>query len=126
MEYLSYDEYISLGGVCDLTAFNRNIDRACSVIDRYTQSRVSRMAEVPKRVKTLCRDLIEFYATNSSVNEKEISSRSESAGVVSESVSYVTKSQDDMQNEISELIEDHLWELTDDNGTPLLYKGCMF
>ena len=33
MIYLTYDEYSAMGGICDLTAFNRNIDRACGVID---------------------------------------------------------------------------------------------
>ena len=37
MQYLDYQEYVSIGGVCDATAFNRNIDRACCMIDIMTQ-----------------------------------------------------------------------------------------
>lgn len=124
MNYLTYEEYTSLGGVLDTTAFNRNIDRACAIVDRYTQSRVSLMEETPERVKTLCRDLVEFLSTNYSANQKEVSSRSESAGAVSESVSYTSKTQEDLQKEITDLVHDHLWQLVDDKGTPLLYKGC--
>lgn len=124
MNYLKFGEYIALGGVYDITAFNRNIDRACAVIDRYTMGRVAKMADVPLRVKALCRDLVEYYYTNSNISEKAIASKTESAGAVSESVSYVSKTNDDISFEIESLIYDHLYMLTDDNGTPLLYKGA--
>lgn len=124
MAYLDYDEYIKIGGVCDLTAFNRNIDRACSVIDAYTFNRIENMAKTPEIVKPLCRDLVEYYATNSNVNEKDVSSWSQSAGPVSESVSYSAKSSDDIGTDIRNLIFEYLWTVTDDNGTPVLYKGA--
>ena len=124
MQYLDYQEYVSIGGVCDTTAFNRNIDRACGVIDNATHNRVECMADVPKQVKALSRDLIEYLATNGNVNEKDVASWSESAGVVSESVSYVTKSKEEMQTDIDGLVYDYLASVTDDCGTPLLYRGC--
>lgn len=124
MEYLTYSEYIALGGVCDLTAFKRNLDRACSIIDSYTYGRVSKMAVIPLRVKDLCRDLVEYYVTNSKVNEKPVSSFSESAGDVSESVSYSVLSTEDKEKEIKDLIFDYLWYMTDDFGVPVLYKGA--
>lgn len=125
MEYLNYNEYISLGGECDETTFNRFIDRASAVIDMATQNRIWKMAKVPKRAKTLCRDLVEYFATNLDFRKKDVASRSESAGVVSESVSYSQKDNETTRTEIKELIEDHLYMVTDDFGTPLLYKGAM-
>ena len=122
--YIEYGEYLSIGGVCDLTAFQRNIDRACSIVDSYTYNRVEKMSSVPLKVKALCRDLIEYFATNSNVNEKEVASWSESAGAVSESMSYVTKSTDDFERDIRNLVFEYLWTVTDDNGTPVLYKGA--
>ena len=122
--YIEYGEYLSIGGVCDLTAFQRNIDRACSIVDSYTYNRVEKMSSVPLKVKALCRDLIEYYATNANVNEKEVASRSESAGAVSESISYVTKSTDDFERDIRNLVFEYLWTVVDDNGTPVLYKGA--
>ena len=124
MTYLTYEEYSNMGGVLDLTAFNRYIDRACGVIDNATHNRVECMADVPKQVKALCRDLIEYLATNGNVNEKDVASWSESAGVVSESVSYVTKTKEEMQTDIDGLVYDYLASVTDDYGTPLLYRGC--
>ena len=41
MTYLTYTEYKELGGnIIDEAAFNRNIDRACAMIDNRTQSRL--------------------------------------------------------------------------------------
>ena len=97
MTYLKYQEYLDLGGVCDETAFKRNIDRACSVIDGYTYNRIEKMSEIPQKAKVLCRDLVEYFATNSNINEKGVASWSQSAGAVSESVSYDTKDTEDIE-----------------------------
>ena len=125
MRYIEYQEYLDIGGVLDSTAFNRNIDRACGVIDNATHNRIECMAEVPKQAKALCRDLIEYLATNGNVNEKDVSSWSESQGPVSESVSYVSKTKEEMQTDIDGIVYDYLASVTDDNGTPLLYRGCI-
>lgn len=124
MRYIEYQEYLDIGGVLDSTAFNRNIDRACGVIDNATHNRIECMKDVPKQAQALCRDLVEYLATNGNVNEKDVSSWSESAGVVSESVSYTTKTDDDICGDIQNLLYDYLASVTDDNGTPLLYRGC--
>lgn len=124
MTYLTYDEYVGIGGTLDLTAFNRNIDRACGVIDNATHNRVECMAEVPQRAKALCRDLIEYLARNS-VTELAVTNRSQSAGGVSESESYATKTADDVYGDIQNIMYDYLLNVTDDKGTPLLYRGAM-
>lgn len=124
MQYLKdHQEYLLLGGVCDATAFNRNIDRACGIIDNATHNRIECMAEVPQRAKALCRDLVEYLARYST-NDVVVSSRSQSAGGVSESESYVTKTDTELQADIDNMIADYLMAETDDNGTPLLYRGC--
>ena len=123
MQYIDFQEYLTIGGVCDATAFNRNIDRACGIIDNGTRNRIEAMATIPPKVKALCRDLVEYLATNNSVTEKAVSSWSEATGPVSESVSYVQKSKDEMQDDIDELIYQYLGSVNDDNGTPLLYRG---
>ena len=125
MTYLTYEEYSKMGGVLDLTAFSRNIDRACGIIDNETHNRIECMSEIPAQAKALCRDLVEYLATNGNVNEKNISSKSESAGAVSESVSYTEKTANDIYGDIQNLLYDYLGSITVDNGTPLLYRGCM-
>ena len=123
MTYLTYEEYSNMGGVLDLTAFNRNIDRACGIIDNATHNRIECMKEVPQRAKALCRDLVEYLARYST-SDMVVSSRSQSAGGVSESESYVTKREVELQADIDNMIADYLMMETDDNGTPLLYRGC--
>ena len=125
MIYLTYEEYSSMGGICDLTAFNRNIDRACGVIDNATHNRIDGMAEVPQRAKALCRDLVEYLARNDTT-EIAVTSRSQSAGGVSESESYATKTADDVYGDVQNMLYDYLGNEKDDKGTPLLYKGAMF
>ena len=124
MTYLTYEEYSNIGGICDLTAFNRNIDRACGIIDNATHNRIEYMADVPQRAKALCRDLVEYLARNDTT-EIAVTSRSQSAGGVSESESYVTKTEVELQADIDNMIADYLMAETDDNGTPLLYRGCI-
>ena len=124
MIYLTYEEYSEIGGILDLTAFNRNLDRACSIIDNATHNRIDCMAEVPQRAKALCRDLVEYLARNDTT-ETAVTSRSQSAGGVSESESYATKTADDIYGDIQNMVYDYLLNVTDDNGTPLLYRGAM-
>lgn len=124
MQYIEYQEYLEIGGVCDSTAFNRNIDRVCGIVDNVTHNRIKNMATIPSKAKALCRDLVEYLATNNNIGEKEVSSWSEATGPLSESISYVQKSKEDRQNEIDELIHQYLESENDDNGTPLLYRGC--
>ena len=123
MIYLTYEEYSEVGGILDLTAFNRNIDRACGIIDNATHNRVDCMADVPQRAKALSRDLVEYLVRNNTT-EIAVTSRSQSAGGVSESESYATKTADDVYGDSQNMIYDYLLNVTDDNGTPLLYRGC--
>ena len=124
MIYLTYEEYSNIGGICDLTAFNRNIDRACGVIDNATHNRIECMSDIPQGAKALCRDLVEYLARNDTT-EIAVTSRSQSAGGVSESESYATKTADDVYGDIQNMIYDYLLNVTDDKGTPLLYRGAM-
>lgn len=123
MTYLTYTEYKEIGGTLEETAFIRNIDRACGIIDNATHNRIESMKKVPQKVKPLCRDLLEHLVENNST--KIITSKSQSAGGVSESESYATKTADDVYGDIQNIIYDYLGNEKDDNGTPLLYRGAM-
>ena len=124
MQYLTYEEYTEIGGTLDLTAFTRNIDRACGIVDLHTQSRLQGVLEVSQRAKACVRDLVEYLANNVS-SSKAITSKSQSAGGVSESESYATKTADDMDAEMLNIVYDYLASETDDCETPLLYRGAM-
>ena len=123
MKYLSYEDYTNMGGVLDIAVFQRNIDRACLMIDRRTQGRLDDFAEIPYEAKCLCRDLVE-YISETAVN-KTITSHSQSAGAVSESVSYAVKSAEDFTYDLDRLFEEYLSEVKTKNGVSVLYRGAM-
>lgn len=124
MQYLTYEEYKEIGGTLDLTAFGRNIDRACGFVDINTQSRLQSVLEVSQRAKSCVRDLVEYLANNMS-SGKAVTSKSQSAGGVSESESYATKTTDEMSAEMLNIVYDYLANEKDDCGTPLMYRGAM-
>lgn len=123
MTYLTYEEYKSLGGnAIDETAFNRNIYRACAMIDNRTQSRLECFEEIPQIVKVVCADLVEYIAANTV--DKTVTSKSQSAGGVSESESYATKTAEDFANDLDRMFEP-LAVVKTKNGISILYKGAM-
>lgn len=124
MQYLTYEEYIDIGGTLEQTAFNRNIDRACGFIDLHTQSRLKGVLRVSQSVKACVRDLIEYLVANVS-SGKTVTSKSQSAGGVSESESYATKTTDEINAEMLNIVYDYLATEKDDCGTPLMYRGAM-
>lgn len=124
MQYLTYEEYTEIGGTLDLTAFKRNIDRACGFVDLHTQSRLQSVLEVSQRAKACVRDLVEYLASNMA-SGKTVTSKSQSAGGVSESESYATKNTDEINCEMLNIVYDYLATEKDDCGTPLMYRGAM-
>lgn len=124
MQYLTYEEYTEIGGTLDLTAFQRNVSRACVFVDLHTQSRLQSVLEVSQNVKACVRDLVEYLASNVS-SGKSVTSKSQSAGGVSESVSYATKNVDETELEMYNIVYVYLITEKDDYGTPLMYRGAM-
>ena len=122
MIYLTYEDYMQIGGTLDLTAFLRNIDRACAMIDIRTQSRLECFEEIPQMVKTVCRDLVEYIATNTV--EKAVTSKSQSASGVSESESYAVKTVDDYSADLDRIF-DPLTLVKTKNGISITYRGAM-
>ena len=123
MQYLTYEEYTEIGGTLDLTDFNRNIDRACAMIDIRTQDRLLRFDNIPQIVKIVCADLVGYIATNT-VEKPFVTSKSQSAGGVSESESYAVKTAEDFANDLDRIFEP-LAVVKTKNGISLLYKGAM-
>ena len=123
MQYLTYEEYTEIGGTIDLTAFNRNIDRACAMINIRTQSRLEAFEKIPKIVKIVCADLVGYIATNA-VEKPIVTSKSQSAGGVSESESYMTKTADDFANDLDRIFEP-LAMVKTANGISITYRGAI-
>lgn len=142
MRYLTYDEYTAIGGALSETAFERVIDRACGLIDYYTQKRVRNISDgatqigetlyifgssvgtVVEQVQACIRDLCDYLDSNATAGSKAVTAKSQSAGGVSESESYAAKTADEIGAETRGIIFDYLSSETDVDGTPLLYRGC--
>lgn len=123
MQYLTYEEYKSMGGELNEAAFSQNIDRACAIIDIRTHSRLEEFDIIPQIVKIVCVDLLGYIATNT-VEKPFVTSKSQSAGGVSESESYAVKTADDFTNDLDRIFEP-LAVVKTKNGISLLYKGAM-
>ena len=123
MIYLTYEEYSNIGGRLDLTAFNRNIDRVCAMVDNRTQSRLECFEEIPQIVKVVCADLIDYITTNT-VEKPMVTSKSQSAGGVSESESYATKTAEDFANDLDRIFEP-LAVVKTENGISITYRGAI-
>lgn len=123
MTYLTFEEYANLGGTLEEAAFVRNIDRCCLMIDNHTHGRFKDFVELPRELKILCRDLVEYISYNV-VEKPALSSKSQSAGGVSESESYTVKTADEFASDIDAMLLDYLSQVKTVEGTPVLYRGA--
>ena len=122
-QYLTYEEYISLGGNLELTPFNVLEFEARRRIDEPTHNRLVnlKVEDIPQAVK-----LCEFKIIDTilkSYNE-EISRGKDSETVGSYSVSYsdVSKIIEDKKTEINDIILSYLYGVIV-NNEHILYCG---
>lgn len=105
MNYLTYEEYVQMGGTLDGAAFNIAERKARYLINSQaggqTGKRIASLDELPQAVKDCVFDLIPLMVENEG---QQISSESQSQGGASESYSYVTKTYDEIANECEEII----------------------
>lgn len=119
--YLSYEEYVELGGNGDSSLFPRLSYRAESVINRYTNNRVKRMETVPEAVKRCMVELITtMYASDPAVTALSGALTGFSNDGYSENYAAPKKSAEAVY---FGTIADYLAAEKDDTGTPLLYRG---
>lgn len=123
-QYLTYDEYLQLGGTLDETPFNILELEARKNIDKYTFGRLQNLEEQCNEVK-VCE-----YRLINALNAYAIS-ENQNKGVLSEntdgySVSYGQASENTSMAKISEtrgIIKTYLAECKLEDGTPYLYVG---
>ena len=92
-QYLTYNEYRTLGGTLDLTPFNLLEYEARRKIDKRTQNRLNGVTDLPQEVKMCVFSLINSMSSYdnklSDISNKNIASER----VGSHSVSYISGSQ---------------------------------
>lgn len=121
--YLTYDEYVNLGGTVSETEFTLLEFKARKRIDRLTDCRVSKMSEVPEAVKPCMMSLIRLE------NKVGVEAQVETPVVTSFNTDGYSESYgnvlntEDAQKSMNSVIQSYLYGETDDNGLPLLYRG---
>lgn len=121
--YIDRTYYKANGGTeMEDAAFSRNEYRARKIVDRLTQNRVTKMAQVPEAVQRLMVELVTLEATQgaAALENQPVSSFSNDGY----SETYAQPLTAEMVKQLEmDLVVDYLAEETDDNGTPLLYLG---
>lgn len=116
-QYLTYEEYQSLGGTKDIMSFNKLEYKARKYIDNKTFGRLINLEEQTKETKMCIYELIETISkvddTNNITSEK----------VGDYSVSYGSRTIEETNKQYSEIINTYLGESSLEDGTPYLYCG---
>ena len=122
-QYLSYEEYKSLGGTLGEMPFNILELKAQQIINERTQNRLKDVEKIPQEVKICVYDLIQI------INKYNNSNNSTSSNVSSEnidgySVTYKsgTELTEEQKKQYDDVIETDLYGVIVDN-TPILYLG---
>lgn len=121
--YLTYDEYIELGGseTTDEVVFARLAAKATAQLDRTTFGRLANIEKLPQSVKYCMFDLINAVeadeANGAAVSGREIAAMSND-GV---SVSFTTSGR--AASRYTAIVRTWLAMETDANGVPLMYPG---
>ena len=122
--YLTYSEYVELGGTLEETPFNILELEAQKNIDRYTFGRLQDLDEQINEVKVCDFKLIELLNTYSFYDNQNKSISSESTDGYSISYSQATENVSKAKiNEIKAIIKTYLAECKLEDGIPYLYVG---
>ena len=122
-QYLSYEEYKSLGGTLGEMPFNILELKARQIINGRTQNRLKDIEKIPQEVKICVYDLIQ------TINKYNNSNNSTSSNISSEnidgySVTYKsgTELTEEQKKQYDDVMETDLYGVIVDN-TPILYLG---
>ena len=117
-QYLTYEEYKSLGGLLDLTPFNLLEFEARKEIDKYTFNRLVNLETQNQDVKLCIYALIEQINSNKA-NLKGVSSESTDGY----SISYTSQNNAKKKKKTQNIINTYLSDCFLEDGTPYLYRG---
>ena len=120
-QYLTYEEYRSLGGTLDLTPFNLLEFEARRKVDARTQNRLKNEKTIPQEVKLCIYNLIDTLETY--INKQNRNVQSESVGEYSVSYGGNIKEIVESKNaELDDIILNNLYGVIV-NGEHVIYNG---
>lgn len=124
--YLTYDEYLELGGEMDESQYALAEFQARKRIDLLTLNRVAAMAQVPEEVKMAMMVIMKadtkFSATAQADNPVVASFSTDG---YSESYGSATDQTSAVNRQVDNTVTQMLFGVNDDNGVPLIYKGLL-
>ena len=122
--YLTYDEYLDMGGLLEQAAFTRWGVQAALFIDRVTQKRIRGMKTVPPEAKRLAFELIALASAADPLNPSlYLTQETEIVDGVHSSRIYSPGRARTVTDTMERLAVTYLDGLTGDDGTPLLFLG---
>ena len=124
--YLTYEEYTTLGGKMAETDFPRAEFKARKRLDYLTADRIQSMARVPEAVKYAMLEIIDAdaaYGLSAQIESPLVASFSTDG--YSESYGGAAEQSATAAQKLNESIRHLLTGETDDEGTPLMYRGVV-
>ena len=127
-QYLTYNEYRTLGGTLDIMPFNLLEFEARKKIDNRTQNRIKYMNSKPDEVKlcvnAMINTLVQYVVDSSKSINKNVASES----IDGYSISFITGSQvqeaiKSKKSELEEIMHTYLGDIRTSDNIPVLYLG---
>ena len=116
-QYLSYNEYRTLGGLLDQPSFNLLEFEARKEIDKNTLGRLINLKEQTQEVK-LC-----IYSLMNKIKEYNETKDVTSVSIDGYSETYSKPTNQEERQERSNIIYNYLIDCKLSDGTPYLYRG---
>lgn len=132
MSYLSYEEYVSMGGTLDETTFNDLEFEAEALVNWYTFNRLKNDTQIPSEIKRLIKYLIGVIqvqnegllgSTEGSDNSAQIASQSNDGVSVSYAILSAKERMEALKIQEQATIDKYLQGVTNEAGRRLLYRG---
>lgn len=120
-QYLSYEEYKSLGGTLGEMPFNILELKARQIINERTQNRLKNVEDIPVEVKVCVYHLVNIASSYQS-KVSDVSVASESTDGYSISYKSGTDLTEEQKKQYDDVMETDLYGVIVDN-TPILYLG---
>lgn len=132
--YLTYEEYVAMGGTLDATSYGNFEFEAESIINWYTFNRLKNDTEIPEAVKRLMKYLIDAAqkkadllnvsgAEGVATSSAAIASQSNDGVSISYNVLSASELMNVLKDQESGTIQRYLQDVTNEAGRKLLYRG---
>lgn len=127
-QYLTYDEYMTLGGTISQMPFNLLEFETRKRINNRTQNRINSIKEKPQEVKLCVNAMINTLSQYIADSSKEINKNVASESIDGYSVSFITGSQvqeaiKSKKSELEDIMQTYLGNVRTSDNIPVLYLG---